>query len=81
MKLSGGTVIKNSHANAEDTGDTGFIPGSEGSPGGGNGNQLQYSCLRNPMDRRAWQATAHGVTKIQDVTEYTHSTARGISEN
>ena len=39
--------------------------GQEKSPGGGNGNLLQYSCLENSMDRGAWQATAHGVTKSQ----------------
>ena len=38
-------------------------PGSGRSPGGGNGNPLQYSCLKNPMDREAWRATVHGVTK------------------
>ena len=44
-------------------GDLGLIPGSERSPGEGNGNLLQYSCLENPMDRGAWQATVHGVAK------------------
>ena len=39
------------------------------SPGGGNGNPLQYSCLENPMDRGAWRATVHGVGKESDVTE------------
>ena len=39
--------------------------GWEDSPGGGHGNSLQYSCLQNPMDRGAWQATVHGVTKSQ----------------
>ena len=43
--------------------DAGLIPGSGRSPGGGNGNPLQYSCLENPMDRGAWWATVHGVTK------------------
>ena len=55
-------VVKNLPANA---GDTGSIPGSGRSPGGGNGNPLQYSFLENPMDRRAWWATVHGVTKSQ----------------
>ena len=41
----------------------GSIPGSERSPGEGNGNPLQYSCLENPMDRGAWWAAVHGVTK------------------
>ena len=43
--------------------DQGSIPGSRRSPGEGNGNPLQYSCLENPMDRRAWQATVHGITE------------------
>ena len=46
-------------------GDPGLIPGSGRSPGEGNGNTLQYSCLENPMDRGAWWATVHGVTKSQ----------------
>ena len=44
-------------------GDLGSIPGSGRSPGEGNGYPFQYSCLENPMDRVAWQATVHGVTK------------------
>ena len=51
--------------NAGDTRDPGSIPGSGRSPGGGNGNPLQYSCLKNPMDRGAWRATVHSVTKSQ----------------
>ena len=58
----GGSVVKNPPAN---TGDSGLIPGSGGTPGEGNGNPLQYSCLGNPMDRGAWQATVYGVTKSQ----------------
>ena len=46
-------------------GDLGLIPGLGGSPGGGHGNPLQYSCLENPGDRGAWRATVHGVTKSQ----------------
>ena len=49
--------------NAEDAGDTDLIPGSGRSPGGGDGNPLQYSCLENLMDRGAWWATAHRVVK------------------
>ena len=52
-----------------DAGDMGLIPGSGRSPGKGNGNPLQYSCLENPMDRRAWWATAHGImsqTQLSD---------------
>ena len=45
-------------------GDPGTIPESGGYPGEGNGNPLQYSCLENPMDRRAWQVTVHGVTRV-----------------
>ena len=52
---------KNPPANAGDTIDAGSIPGSGRSPGVGNGNPLQYSCLKNPMNREAWQATVHGV--------------------
>ena len=51
--------------NAGVAGDIGSIPWSRRSPGGGNGNPLQYSCLRNPMDRGAWKAIIHGVTKGQ----------------
>ena len=47
------------------TGNVGLIPGSVRSLGEGNGNPLQYSCLGNPMDRGAWQATVHGVAKSQ----------------
>ena len=48
---------------AYNAGDPGSIPQSGTSPGEGNGNPLQYSCLENPMDRGAWRATVHGVTK------------------
>ena len=47
------------------SGDPGLIPGSGRSPGEGNGNELQYSCLENPMDRGDWQAIVHGVAKSQ----------------
>ena len=56
-------MVKNPSVNAGDARDTGSIPGSGRSPGGGNGNPLQYSSLENPMDRGAWWATVHGVTK------------------
>ena len=55
--------VKNLTANAGNSGDAGSIPGLGRSPGGGNGNPLQYSCLENSIDRGAWQATVHGVTK------------------
>ena len=58
-------VVKNPSANAGDTRNTSSIPGSGRSPGEGNGNPLQYSCLENPMDRGAWQAVGHGVAKSQ----------------
>ena len=58
-------VVKNSSANAEDVRDMGLIPGSGRSPGGGHGQPLQYSCLENPMDRGAWQATVHRVGQSQ----------------
>ena len=58
-------VVKNLPANAGDRKNVGSIPGLGRSPGGGNGNPLQYSCLENPMDRGTWQATVHGVTESQ----------------
>ena len=56
-------VVKNPPANAGEVRDAGLIPGWGRSPGEVNGNPLEYSCLENPMDRGAWQATVHGVTK------------------
>ena len=56
-------VVKNLPANAGDIRDMGSIPGSGRSPGGGNGNPLQYSCLENPMDRETWRAAVHRITK------------------
>ena len=56
-------------ANAEDAGDAGWIPESGRSPAEGNSNPLQYTCLKNPMDRAAWWATVHGVEKELDTTE------------
>ena len=58
-------MLKNPPANA---GDVGLILGSGRSPGVGNGNPLQYSCLENSMDRGAWWMTVHGVPKESDVT-------------
>ena len=66
-----GTVVKNLPANAGEVRDIGSFPGSGRSPGGGNGNPLQYSCLENPMDREVWQDTVHGVTE-SDMTEITY---------
>ena len=56
-------VVKNLPANAKDIREGDSIPGSGRSPGGWHGNSLQYSCLENLVDRRAWWATDHGVTK------------------
>ena len=58
-------VVKNLSANTGDARDVDLTPGLGRSPGEGNGNPLQYSCLENPMDRGAWQAAVHGVTKSQ----------------
>jgi len=63
MGFPGGTVVKNPPAKVEDAGDASLIPKSGRSPGGGNGNPLQYSCLGNPMERGDWRATVHGVAK------------------
>ena len=59
----GGSVVKNPPANAGEAREAVSIPGSGRSPGGGNGNSLQYSCLGNPMDRGVWRATVHRVAK------------------
>ena len=56
-------AVKNPPANSGDIRDSSLIPGSGRSPGGGHRNPLQYSCLENPMDRGAWQATVHRVAK------------------
>ena len=61
MGFPGGSEVKTSAWNA---GDLGLIPGSK-DPGEGNGNPLQFSCLENPMEGGAWQATVHGVAKSQ----------------
>ena len=57
----GGSVVNHPPANVEAS----SIPGSVRCPGEGNGNPLQFSCLENPMDRRAWQATVHGVARVR----------------
>ena len=59
----GGTVVKNWPANAGGARDVGSTPGLGRSPGGGNGNPLQYSCLENSMHRGSWRATGPGVTQ------------------
>ena len=62
MGFSGGSAVRNLPA---DVRDAGLIPGLGRSPGEGNGNPLQYSCLENFMDRGAWRAAVHGVAKSQ----------------
>ena len=65
LGFPGGSVVKNLPA---DAGDAGLISGWGRSPGEGNGNPFQYSCLGNPMDRGAWQAIVREVTKKLDIT-------------
>ena len=62
-------VVKNPPTSTGDARDLGLIPGLGRSPGEGNGNSLQYSCLKNSTHGGAWQTTAHGVTKESDETE------------
>ena len=64
LGFPGGSLVKNPPANGGDAADMGSIPGRGRSPGEGNGTPLQYSCLENPMDRGAWRATVHGVTRV-----------------
>ena len=59
-------MVNNPSANAGDIRDMGLIPGPGRSPGGRHGNPLQCSCLENPMDRGAWQASVHGVEESQE---------------
>ena len=67
-EVSDGSVVKNPPANA---GDGGSLPGSERSPGEGNGNPLRYFCLGNPMDRGSWQAEVHGILKrLHDLSDF-----------
>ena len=68
MGFTGCLAVKNLPTNV---GDLGSIPGLGRSPGEGNGNPLQYSCLGSPMDRGAWWAPVHGVSKVSDTTEHT----------
>ena len=60
-----GSAVKNPPAIQETGGDMGLNLGSGRSPWRGHGNSLQYSCLENPIDRGAWQATAHGVSRVR----------------
>ena len=79
---SSSSEVKASACNARDLSS---IPGSGRSPGEGNGNPLQYSCLENPMDRGAWWATVHGVTKsrtrLSDFTSLHFNSKKTLSEN
>ena len=61
--FSGGSVVENPPVRAGDIGVSGSSPGLGRSPGEGTGNPLQYSCLKNPIDRGAWQVAVHGVTE------------------
>ena len=71
LGFPGGSQVKASDCN---TGDLGSIPGLGRTPGEGNGNPLQYSCLENPMDGGAWWATVHRVAKSQTrLSDFTHS--------
>ena len=72
-RFPGGTMVKNSPANARSAREAGSIPGLGRSPGGGNVHPLQYSCLENPMDRGAWWASVHGVAQRRTWLS-THST-------
>ena len=82
-------VVKNPPANAGDTREVGLVPGWGRSPGKGNGNTLQYSCLENPMDRGAWQVTVCWVAQSQtglhlnyytdEVHGYTHPSDQLLS--
>ena len=72
-------VIKNPPANAGDIRDSGSTLGSGRSPGGRHGNPLQYSCLENPMNKGAWQATVHGVAKSRTQPERLSTQASPIA--
>ena len=67
---------KESASNAGEARDSGLIPGWGRLPGVGNGNLLQYSCLKTSMDREAWWATVHGVAKKLDTIRHTHINAK-----
>ena len=72
-----GSVVKNPPAKA---GDSGSIPVLARSPGVGNGNPLQYSCLGNPMEREAWQATVYWVAKELDTTQHSTAITKGTGK-
>ena len=72
-------LVKNLPASAGDIREVGSIPGSRRTPGGGHGNPLQHSCLENPVDRGAWQATAHRVAESERTEATLHAHKQGIS--
>ena len=76
-------MVSNLPANAGDVRDTGSIPRSGRSPGRGHSNPIQYSCLENPMDRGAWQATVHGVATVghDSVTNMLAKSSRNVHRN
>ena len=76
----GGSVVKNSPASAGNAKNAGLIPELGKSPGGGNSNPLQYSCLENPMDRGVWWATVQGVTKSQTQLSTLHQAGGSSGE-
>ena len=71
-------VVKNLHADAEDIQGMGLISGLGGSPGGGHGNSLQYSCLESPMDRGAWRDTIYRITKSLTRLKWLSTQARTV---
>ena len=77
LGFPGGAAVKSLPASA---GDTGSIPGSGRSPGEGSGSPLQYSCLGNPMDRGAWPAAVHRVTRELFTTEWLNNSNIGLLE-
>ena len=73
-------LVKNPSASARDARDMGSVPGSGRSPGGGHGSPLPYSCLENPMDRGAWQATVNGVTQSRTRLKGLSSSGIGVMD-
>ena len=71
-------MVKNPPTNAGDAGDVGSIPGSGRSPGGGNGNPLQYSCLENPTDRGAWHYSPCGRKELDMTNINTYENENGF---